>query len=59
MKYKNELLMQFCCFLDYYGISRNFNRDLILALLARVLSSPKLNIVNNSFYFVNRAFEIK
>ena len=34
-----------------YHISRNFNEDLILALLARVFSSLKLCIANDTYHF--------
>jgi hypothetical protein len=39
-----------------YRISRNFSEDLILALLARVLRSLRLDITNNSFQMIGRAF---
>ena len=32
----------------YYHTSRNFSEDVILALLARLFSSPKLSIANNA-----------
>jgi hypothetical protein len=45
------------CWIFHTG-SRIFSGDLILALLARVLRSLKLNIANNLFHIVGRAFQI-